>query len=241
MNTKYNLVGYRKTRGLDKANKILFCFMIVFKILGKKHNVPTCWEDVTYRQYVALIRTSRLTEHISVFTGIDPKLIEGAEIKGLEKISISLSFLSFSPHFKRTRMVGSYIMPADITLQSTGQFEDLRALINRLPSKDADAVEAGEAIADLYLEACAIYCQKLRDGKYDSTKVPEVKEELKECPAAEVIGTGGFFLYKPLNMSPPTTKRYRIFSQRLKKWIRGLPGYQKTLDFLLPSSGSAGK
>jgi len=215
--------------------------MIVFKILGKKHNVPTCWEDVTYRQYVALIRTSRLTEHISVFTGIDPKVLESAELRGLEKISLSLSFLSFSPHFKRTKMVGPYVMPTDVTVQSLGQFEDLRALINRMPTKDADPIEAGETIADLYLEACAIYCQKLKDGKYDSTKVPQVKEELKDFSAAQVIGTGGFFFYKPLNMSPPTTPLSRRFSQRLRKWIRGLPGYQKTLDFLAPSSGSAGK
>lgn len=215
--------------------------MITFKIAGKKYELPTRWEDVTYRQYVALLRTSRLTDHISVFTGIDRKTLESAELRGLEKISISLSFLSFSPNFKRTKVVGPYVMPEDVTVQSLGQFEDLRALINRMPPKDADPIEAGETIADLYLEACAIYCQKLKDGKYDSTKVPQVKEELKDCSAAQVIGTGGFFFYKPLNMSPPTMPLYRRFFQLLKKWIRALPGYQKTLDFLAPSSGSAGK
>lgn len=215
--------------------------MITFKISGKKYEIPTRWADVTYRQYVALLRTSRLSEHISVFTGIPVKTIEESEIKGLEKISLSLSFLSFSPLFPRTKMVGPYVMPSDITMQSTGQLEGIRNLLMRMPDKDSDPVEAGEKLADLYLEACAIYCQKLRDKKYDNEKVPEVKEELKDYSAAEVLGTGGFFLYKPLNISPPTVRPFQMFTQRLKKWIRGLPGYQKTLDFLLPSSGSAGK
>lgn len=214
--------------------------MITYKINGKKYSFPTCWEDVTYSQYVALIRTHSLTDHISVFSGIPRETLENAELKNLESISLTLSFLSFSPKFEKTKMVGHYFVPQDVTINSTGQFEDLRGLLSKMP-KELVTPEATEELADLYLGACAIYCQKLRDGKYDYVKVPEVKEELKNYSCAEVIGTGAFFLFKPMTSSGPITNPFRKVAQRLKRWSQELPGYQKTLDLLQRSPGSRGK
>ena len=54
--------------------------MITYKINGKKYSFPTCWEDVTYSQYVALIRTHSLTDHIAVFSGIPRETLENAEM-----------------------------------------------------------------------------------------------------------------------------------------------------------------
>lgn len=200
--------------------------MITFKINKDRYDFPTCWSDVTFRQYVALIHTSTLTDHISVFTGIPRETLEQAELKNLEKISLALSFLSFAPNFERTRMVGNYVLPEDVTIQSTGQFEDLRGLLLKMPK---DPMEDPEKIADSYLHACAIYCQKLKHGKYDPDKVPEVKEELKDYSCSEVIGTGAFFLFRPLNLSKNITNHSPRFIQHLKSIIQGLPGYQKTL------------
>lgn len=214
--------------------------MITYKLNGTKYPFPTRWEDVTYSQYVALLRTSSLTDQISVFTGISRGTLENAEIRNLEKISITLSFLSFSPKFDKTKKVGHYFVPDDVTVQSLGQFEDLRGLLGKMP-KEMSSIESSEQLADLYLHACAIYCQKLRDGKYNYLQVPQVKDELRKYSCAEVIGTGAFFLFKPLNSSPPTTSFYRRLAHRLKKWMQGLPGYQRTLDLLLPSPGSPGK
>jgi hypothetical protein len=214
--------------------------MIVFKILGSKHPIPTCWADVTYSQYVALIRSSSLTDHISIFTGIPRETLEASEIRNLEKISIALSFLSISPHFDRTELVGLYHVPTDVTIQSLGQFEDLRGLLAKMP-REVATLEDNELIADLYLSACAIYCQKVRDGKYDYTKVSQVKDEISQYSCAEVIGTGAFFLFRPLNISPPLTSRFRKFFRHLRRLIQALPGYRKTLDFLQRSSVSPGR
>ena len=146
--------------------------------------------------------------------------------------------MSLSPKLERTEMVGRYVLPKDITLQSLGQFEDLRGLLKKLPTKKMEDFdyEDHEKVSDLYLTACAIYVQKVKDGKYDYTKVAAVKEELKNYPCTEVIGTGAFFLYRPLNISLSLTSRFLILASRLKKLIQGLPGYQRTLDFLLRSS-----
>lgn len=214
--------------------------MINFKINGKSYPFPTQWSDVTYQQYIDLLHTSRLTDHIHVFTGIPKETLLRAEIPNLEKISIALSFLSFTPNFPRTDLVGRYLVPSDVTIQSLGQFEDLRSLAAKIP-KDRTQIESIEKLSDLYLSACAIYCQKERDGEYDYTKTASVKEELKNYPCNEVIGVGGFFLFKPSNSSTPIMRGFQKVVQHLKKLSQGLPGYRMTLDFLLRYLGSAGK
>jgi len=202
--------------------------MITFKINSTPYSIPTSWTDVTYHQYIQLISALTITDHISIFTGIPVETLEDAELKNLESIGLALSFMTTTPSFERTEVVGPYIMPMDITIQSTGQFEALRGLINKIPAR-VITPEDHELVADLYLEACAIYIQKIKDGKYDYTKVKDVKEELKNYSCAEVIGTGAFFLFKPHNLSKTTTNRFLNIFRLLKRWILALPSYQKTL------------
>lgn len=212
--------------------------MITFKLNNQRYSFPTRWEDVTFQQYVNLLHTSSIADLIHIFTGISRETLQESEIKNLEQINLALSFLSTPPKFERSRMVGPYALPQDVTIQSTGQFEDLRALLLKLPK---DPLAEPEITADLYLSACAIYCQKLKDGKYDPNKVPEPKEELKQYSCMEVLGTGSFFLFKPLPLSRPTTNPFPKFFQRLKNMIVALPGYQKTLVLLQRFFGSVVK
>jgi hypothetical protein len=203
--------------------------MITFKIAKNLYPIPTCWDDVTYRQSIALLDSVTLTDHIHIFTGIPKETLEAAELKNLEKISLALSFLSFPPTWERTNMVGRYTLPLDVTIQSVGQFEDLRGQLLKMPPKP---MEEPKVFADLCLTACAIYCQKLRDGKYDWNKVAEVKEELQDCSCSEVMGTGAFFLLRPLNLSQPLMSRSQTFIQRLKNTRVGLRIYRKISDLL---------
>jgi hypothetical protein len=190
--------------------------MITFKINGKPYQIPTQWDDVTYQQYFDLIRSKTLTDHISIFTGIPRETLESAELKNLEKISLALSFLSFTPKMDRTKMVGPYVMPEDVTIQSLGQFEDLRGLMAKTP-KDLSTLEASEELSELYLHACAVYVQKIKDGKYDWNKTYTVRDELRNYSAMEVIGTGAFFLFRPLNTSPTTMNPFQRFLRLLRK------------------------
>lgn len=212
--------------------------MITFKTLGKKWLCPTSWPDVTYNQYCYHLYPRTLAEMISCYSGIPRETLESAELRGLEKINIALIFMSMPPDFKRTEVVNGIVLPSDVTIESLGQFEDLRALLSKLPKKEFKEYEYTdwELYADLCLEACAIYLQKVKDGKYDYSKVAKVKDELKTASCMEVIGTGAFFLFRPLNISPPTTNRFLTLIHRTKRLIQGLPGYRKTLDFLLRSS-----
>lgn len=213
--------------------------MISFKVNGNKYKVPTRYEDVTAGQYIELLSlTPGLLEYVAYFTGIPRETLATAELKHLENIATALFFLNTPPEFKvgATPMVGPYVMPRDITLQSVGQFEDLRALMNKAPTK-LETKEDMILIHSLYLEACAIYTQKVKHGKYDYSKVAEVKEELKNYSCMEVLQTGAFFLFRPLTMLRPTMTRSQNIRQRLKRLIQDFPGFHKTLDSLQPSSG----
>lgn len=206
--------------------------MITFKINGTRFKIPTNWGDVTYKNYIALLDCKNLTDYISLFTGIEKDILLKAELRNVEVIAQSLSFLNVPPKFESgpTKLVGPYVLPVDVTTETLGQFEDLRGLLAKAPNPDT--IEGAKQMSDLYLEACAIYCQKLIHGSYDYTKVPEVKEQLKNYSCIEVVQTGAFFLFKPLNSSTPIQKRSRNIRQRLKKLIVDFPGYQKTLDSL---------
>lgn len=208
--------------------------MIPFKINGQKHLIPTVWGDVTYYQYIQLITTpNNLIDYISVFTNIPRETLATAKLNNVERIAIALSFLTMPPKFEAepTKMVGPYYVPKDITLESLGQFEDLRELIKQMPT--GTTPEEVIKTSDLYLTACSIYVQKIADGKYDPQRVEAVKDRLKNYSCMEVIQTGSFFFYKLLNTSQGITNRSQSISQRLKKMLQELPGYQKSLDFLL--------
>lgn len=215
--------------------------MIPFKINGIRHQFPTCWQDVTYNQYIQLLQLpNSLLHYIHLFSGIPVETLQRSEFRNLEKIAIALAFLSMPPKYegKPTPMVGPFVTPKDVTIESLAQFEDLRGLIQRLPRKDIKEYEAQDhvAVSELYLEACAIYVQKIKDGKYDHTKVAAVKETLRNYSCIEIIQTGSFFFYRPLNISMPTMSRYQRAIQLMRKFSQELPGYQSTLDFLQRSS-----
>lgn len=208
--------------------------MITFKINKEKYQLPTSWGDVTYQQYVALLTLpDSLLHQINLFTKIGLDILFTAELRNLEAISMALSFINLSPKFEEgpTRMVGKYVLPKDCTIESLGQFEDLRGLLNRRP-QDLTTTDNQVLFAELTLEACAIYVQKIKDGKYDANKVGEVKDSLRNESCIEVIQSGSFFLFKPLNTSMNTQLRFQRVAQRLKRLLQDLPGYQKSLDFL---------
>lgn len=215
--------------------------MIPFKINGKKYNLPTTWSDVTFAQYLVLLLLPESLRHqISLFTNIPIETLLKAEIKNLEKIALALSFINISPKLESgpSTMLGPYYIPKDITLESLGQFEALKELIQRSP-KELGTMEEQKKLGLLYAEACAIYLVKSKYKEFNSDKVPELVEEVMTFPCTEVLQTGSFFFFKPLNLATLTETRSQNILQRLKKLIQGLPGYQKTLDSLLPSSTKA--
>lgn len=205
--------------------------MITFKINGKSVDIPHRWEDVTMRQYIALLNTpSTLRDHIAFFTGIPIQTLMLVEIHNLETIAEALSFLRVPPEYEPgpTKNLGEYVLPEDIKIKSLGQFEALRALFQRMP-KDINTSEAWLQIADLYAEACAIYLSKT-DELFDESKVPQLKEVVYSFSCVEVMRTGAFFLFKPVNSFTAMKNPSRSIAQHLKKSRPGFRVFQKISD-----------
>jgi hypothetical protein len=217
--------------------------MITFKILDKKANIPTQWSDVTYSQYVYMLIPRTFVEYIHLFSGIPIETLTSATIKNLDRLSLALAFMSLRPDMTRTDVVGNYILPGQPQFESLQQFEDLRELVKKYPQKerkDFDYTDF-ETECELYLSACAIYFQKVRDGFYIPSKVESVKDELRTASVVEVLSNGAFFFAKGLNLSLPSMTLYQKVIRAMKRFLRGFPGYQRTLDFLLPYTGYRGK
>src|SRR5687767_14121649 len=98
--------------------------MITFKINKEKYKLPTAWADVTYQQYVALLSLpNSLLHYLNLFTSIGLETLQKAQINNLEKIALALSFLTIPPKMEgHSQIVGPYVLPQDVTLQSLGQF-----------------------------------------------------------------------------------------------------------------------
>lgn len=196
--------------------------MITVKINGKPVNFPTSWDDVTVQQYIGIMLSDSRVDVLAIFSGIDKETLLKATITNLDKVLQLLEFLKDVPTFTKTVKVGKHFLPKDITFESLAQFEDLRSLMKKIPTEaDRRNNDATIAMIDLYVTACAIYCQKLRDKEYDYTKATEMKPEIYSYPCPEVIGTGAFFMARPWNLSPNTTKTSRTIRRPLKKKKRG--------------------
>lgn len=197
--------------------------MIKFTINGKPTNIPSSWADISYQQYFDLLSVKTFTERIVILTKIPAESIANAQIIGLEKLLQAISFADTPEVFQPTGKLGQYKVPADITIESLGQFEDLIDLSRQIPKKDVAnyTLEDTQLLIDIHLKACAIFYQKLKTGNYSSATIDEVMDELKHLPVADIIGNGAFFLIKPHLMlqntkttsqkiTPPQKKKRRV-------------------------------
>lgn len=207
--------------------------MITFKLNGKKVNISSSWDELSLNQYIrVLLMKDGLFEAISICSGVPVETLQSAVIIGLEDILIAISFLNKVPQVPGyTSKVGKYDIPGtrdgkfDIQFESLAQFEDMRAVINRIPVKDGkyDIV----ALTKSYAHMVAIYLQKLRDGKYNPVAAGEMIEEVQEMPALQVISAGSFFFLKLISLSNGTKASSHPTNQTPKKSKRVSKGSRK--------------
>lgn len=220
-----SLKKYNRCTDLPQLEKS----MIKFRLNDQEINVPSEYKDITYAQYLQTMYTGDDTiKTVSILLGIDEDTLRNAEIKGLNTLLSALSFISTQAVFdQRPTHVGPYEIPKDISIESLAQFEDLRALSRVFPKPPVDTTNTNdlliyaETIADMYLQACAIYCQKIRDGKYNFAAAKEMKDEIKTYSCAEVMPAGAFFIATYSRMPSYTKTAFPKRTQPLKKKKRG--------------------
>lgn len=192
--------------------------MITFKINDRSIQIPVSWNEVTFAQYLELFSLGDDTiQLVAIFTGMDYDTLKRASIIGLDRLYEVLSFINTPPVIPPySPTCGPYSLPANskgqfnIQYESLGQFEDARHIMNKLNGQILEHTKA-------YGKYVAIYLQKIKDGKYDPLKVPDMEAEVQNFPALEVISLGQFFFLKLKNSLNGTKKTSLPTAQVPKK------------------------
>lgn len=215
--------------------------MIPFRLNDQEINVPSEWKDISYEQYLQTIDAGDdLIKIISILTGVAEDTLRVAEIKGLNTLLAAIDFVRHSASFnERPESIGNgkYPVPKDVSIENLAQFEDLRNLSRNWPIRpttpkqldnnlevrafEHNVVSFSKDLAHRYLFACAIYCQKIRDGKYNYQKAVEMINEIKTYSCAEVMPAGAFFMVISSPFQQFTKSASPKRTQQLKKKKRG--------------------
>jgi hypothetical protein len=133
----------------------------------------------------------------------------------------------------KPRSILNYLIPKDITLETLGQFEDMRKVMDSCNPKDGDTdIEKIVRITEAYPVYSAIYCQKIRDGQYDCDKAMEMVPEMWAAPALEILSAGNFFL---ISLSSSFSSTQKTSLQRVPVWKRSrlvMAGLRRTGDLI---------
>ena len=170
----------------------------------QKKQIPTCWDDVTFAQYLELLTPKTDADLLAMFTGVDVDTIRKAKIKGVEDVFLQLEFLREPAKWDEVpKSFLGQLIPKDITFEALGPYADCRTIIGQTEGKDLkDFVEA-------YAKYCAIYVQAISTNweGYDYDKAIEFVPEIMNQPAGEVVGLGSFFITKllPVRRTTETT------------------------------------
>lgn len=177
--------------------------MIPFTVNGKKIQVKSSWDDLTYGEYLHILDAgSDPNTILSILTGVPRETLASPKtrIGGADQLLMVLNFANKPPQvMPKIQKVGKYELPLkggkfDIRFESLEQFEDLRVVMTK-GMKDANDVLKS------YVKAVAIYLQKIRDGEYDGLKAQDMVDEVLTLPCREVLSAGSFFILRLLSLS----------------------------------------
>lgn len=207
--------------------------MINFKLNGKKIQVASSWDDVTYGQYLQIIKIKDdLLKLVSICSGTDYEILKTANISGLESVIEAMSFVKSPPVFPESiTEIGGYSIHKNFNIQfeSLAQFEDMRSIMM------AKSEEKNKVHEDLGMYVL-LYLQKIRDKEYDFEKAKAMREEVLNMPALKVLALGGFFLLKLVSLSNGIKANSQATNPNPKKSKQVTKGSRQSSARSVPSS-----
>lgn len=189
--------------------------------LGKKVkmvSIPTRWEEVTFRQLLAINEANDdWLKIFGVFLDEPAEAIGNARVEngGLDELLVCLSFLTSTeiPKVMPTKILG-YDLPKDLGFETIGQYQYIREDV--ADSANMTPIEQMRRHA-LY---CAVYAQpQTNNGEFDFEKAEAMAEKFMDAPAMEVLAVGSFTVVKLIGLSKPISDVSRKRITLLKKWM----------------------
>lgn len=202
-------------------------------------DIPTGWEQVTFKQYLGLIKAGTdINEILSVFTGLDVSVLKKAIVKNLGAVTACLHFVNRPPVYGLPVTIQGYKIPKNLETQSTAQFEDLKAILAKFKyPEEGKQLSIDDHIFNynLYPSIVAVYAIANENDKdpvksYDYEYAEYIAPRFFNSPCTEVLAVGNFTRVRLHALSlgiVPTSPPERV--TRLNKLKQGLINWLQSL------------
>jgi hypothetical protein len=200
-------------------------FDITLNGVKLQKEIPTGWEQVSFKQMLELIGANEL-KALSIFTGIEPEILKKANITGLEKLITTLSFITAKEVPSRIpKEICGYPVPLDLGFEAFGQYVDIKTEIDRIELLEKDKEKE-------YMKAYPLFCAIYSCKPYD-TKVAESRiEAFNNAPCTEVLALGNFILLRLIALRLTTAlNSQRKGATRMKRFLLALNGWRINMAF----------
>lgn len=187
---------------------------VTFKLNGVKvsKNIPSCWDEVTFRQMLAYTKAKDEAEVLSVFTDIDPETIRKARISNLQTLLALLSFLKNQPiDYTLPKEIRGYKVSEDVEIQEIERYAALENILKTFKDGDASNLEKYPLIV-------ATYC-------CDLDKAQTMAEYFLDAPAMEVLAVANFTQVNILVLSVITPIIVRLEALPRSNWRQAMRNF----------------
>jgi len=188
--------------------------MIKATVNGKKVQIETSWEELSFEKYLKLLSVKDdKAELLSVLLDMPSEDIKKGRIIGLEGILRAVSFMKTTALIdEKPTKLGDWKIPQDITFESVEQYETMRQKITEAAKLD-NLTKQTEMIAHYV----SIYCQPLDGESFDPEKAEWLVPKIMKMPCMEVMSCGSFFQAKWLSLESGLPMNYLRKSIPMKK------------------------
>jgi len=217
--------------------------MDVIELNGKQYNRPTCYEDITTRQYERIVSEWDMTKHpadrnyfqlFCILVNADFKMFhETSENEVTLMNSIKWywnSEFKFDETLPKALKIGDKIvmLPTDVGDLSPGQNIHLRQYLDTksiLQDADGNVLDYTS-----YAMAVAVYLQPILDeSKFDFKRALELEKQIAEMPIYLIRPIGFFIIANVLNYGrkperswlKTLTNHTRTAKRTLQTWLSG--------------------
>lgn len=171
-----------------------------------KKEIPTDWDQVTFRQFLKLQDNKDLTA-LSVFTGLDPETLKKAKIKNFDDVIRALSFTSYPPDLlKLPKSILGHPVRQDLGFEPFGRYTDIKDIIEK--------EQPNRNIINQYPLMASIYTM---GGEYKFHEAQNNAEQFQEAPCTEVLALGNFLLMRLIGLKNTNRKTSQNRPTLLKK------------------------
>lgn len=200
-------------------------FKISLNGVTVEKEIPNAWHLVSFDQFLKVANAgSDVSKIISVFTGIEPDLLQKAQIKNFDVLLACLAFLQTEMNLTMPSEINGMKVPKDIESEAIARYADIQEVVKKFdPENKIWNLEYYPIIVATYLAP----------SPYDYKKAEEIAQTLYNAPCQEVVAISNFTLQKLLRSKNATLSNYPQAVTRLSKWKQDISLWLNRLAFTI--------